>query len=248
MPEDTKDVRSGSEQEDQGPPIPEISGGSGSESSAAGGFDAGELAKKIEGLEKKLSKLDMLDDIVDARVKSAKDKRVNSILSQMDKIDKVLQYAERFGGDKDRVARELAIDELLESSGVSGGDPGRSTAQEQQVPKEQVLASAAEVLSKYGMTPSDPEVVQLALTKEYRALRDYLNDLESIGRSRVKGAKQAGVTPSAVSTEPSAAPAGESEEELTAQLDQELSKATVNWDAIDKLTNRLSQVSPPEIL
>jgi len=248
MPENTQDVRATGEQEDQGPPIPEILGGSGSESSTTSGFDAGELAKKIEGLEKKLSKLDMLDDIVDARVKSVKDKRVNSILSQMDKIDKVLQYAEKFGGDKDRVARELAIDELLESNGVSGGDLGRSPAQEQQVPKEQVLASAAEVLSKYGMTPSDPEVVQLALTKEYGSLRDYLSDLDSIGRSRVKGAKQSSVTPSAVSVEPSAAPMGDSAEELTDQLARELSKATVDWDAIDKLTNRLGQVSPPERL
>ncbi len=241
MPENTKDVQTAGEQEGQGPPIPDISGGSKDESSAGSGLDAGALADKIAGLEKKLSKLDMLDDIVDARVKSVKDRRVDSILGKIDNLDKVLDYFQKFDGDKDKVARELAIDELLEGRQVPSEDQGRSPATDQQG----VTESAVEILKKYQIPFDDPEVKALSF-KQYNSLKEYANDLENLGRSRSKTAKQDGIGNAAVSLETSVAPIGDSAEELTDQLAAEMGKTVVNWNRIDEIKNKLDQVSPPE--
>jgi len=106
MTEGQQDALPAVEQEPAGKPIPQVSGGSPEEGSAAAGPDASALAKELAELR---TRLDKLPEEIDARFKSGKDKRFA-------KVDEIYEWVKASGGDpkkiEDRVERQVLLERL----------------------------------------------------------------------------------------------------------------------------------------
>jgi len=172
------------EAEAQELPTPVISADSTVAGSAEPSFDVDALANKV------MEKINAgLDDRVDARVKSMKDRRFNTLA----KADEILAFVEASGGDVEKVkdtlaqgemlSRLSAIEERLGSGGAVGAAPGRADPDK-----------SAEILQKAGISFDDPEVVEWANKKSFTSETQAITALEAIATKR---AKQANVGPAA---------------------------------------------------
>lgn len=155
MTEKTEDVLSQDETGATGTAMPDVPSGSSSESSSQQiGPDVGkEVLARLDAIEASVSD-QALDDRVDARVKSDKDRRFNRVTDEIHDLRAIVEAA---GGDFSKVEGDITINELqhrlsvLESgSGVAPGGGGLSeewtTAQ---VETDIILMSA-------GWAPDDP--------------------------------------------------------------------------------------------
>jgi len=196
------------EQEPAAPPTPAIaSGDSAAAGSAETQFDAEDLANKV------MERIDaILDDKVDARVKSIKDKR----LAKLAKADEILEFVELAGGDKAKIQDALAqsellnrldaIEERLGSEGAVGAATRRADPDD-----------AAKILQKYDIPFDDPEVEAWASKQSFTSEQQALAALEALGTKR---AKQGNVTQAAtVGTGAQPAPAGETDDELLERIE-----------------------------
>ena len=187
MPEDVKDDIQEGEEESQELPIPDISAGSTEAGSEQPGFDADAFEEKF------FDRLDtLLDDKVDARFKSDKDKRFN-VLS---KADEILAAVEASGGDPDKIRGKLESDALLNRMDALeeqlGGAGGTATATDTQ--KQKLQNETAELLreakAEHGIDISDAELKELAESKDFRSPLEWRNAVSSL---IVKTAKQGNI-------------------------------------------------------
>jgi len=227
------------EQEPVAPPVPTVSSGdSAAAGSAAPSFDADALADKL------LAKLvPELDDRIDARFKSAKDKR----FAKLSKSDEILELVERTGGDKDKIREVLDQNELfnrldaLEASIRSGGAVGTA-------PEPDIQSDTAEILQKAGISFDDPDVAKWA-SKSFTSEAQALADLRAIVTKR---AKQGNVTPAAtVGSKGAPVSISGDKEELLQQLEniQEgvygSPMSPENMEKSAKIVAKLNELDPP---
>ncbi|RLC83663.1 MAG: hypothetical protein DRJ03_16525 [Chloroflexi bacterium] len=177
MTENTMDAPATGEQGRQELPVPEISGGSGQAGSAGDGLTLASLAETIQAIG---SKLDGLDDLVDARVKSAKDKNVNGLFKQIGSLERIQELLTKFEGNTAAVERELAVDKLL-----AGGDPGRSAPQVQDDSRQRMMAYAEKILTANDISFDDPDVVALTQTS-VSSVEDYFEGLTTVVAKKLR--------------------------------------------------------------
>ena len=195
------------EQEPAAPPTPAIaSGDSAVAGSAEPSFDADALADKM--LEKLVP---VLDNKIDARFKSAKDKRLA-------KVEEILSAVQEAGGDPEKVRGRLEQRELyerldaLEASIRSGGAVGAA-------PEPDIQSDTAEILQKAGISFDDPDVEKWA-GKSFTSETQAITALKALVTKR---AKQGNVGPAAtVGAAGKPAPEGESDDELLERIEKML--------------------------
>jgi len=190
------------EAEPQEVPTPAISADSAAAGSAEPSFDAEALADKM--LEKLVP---VLDNKIDARFKSAKDKRFA-------KVEEILSAVKEAGDDPEKVRGRLEQADLydrldrIEAGMRSGGAVGTA-------PEPDIQSDTAEILQKAGISFDDPDVAKWA-SKSFTSEAQALADLRAVVTKR---AKQGNVTPSAaVGAAGRPAPEGDSYAELGKQL------------------------------
>ena len=216
MPIETKDEGSKSEEDVRTPPVPELSAGSADAGSALPGFDADALAKRLEGIDSKLSALDKLDDLVDARVKSIKDKR----FAKLAKADEILAAVEAAGGDPEKIRGKLEygalMDRLDNIEDRMAGAGGSASSQEAQAKPSLVDDTRNFLLQKQdelGVTLTDDELLKLKDSRRFKNESDWFGELTT---QIVKKVKQGSISSGAAIGEggPGAPPSPEDEELL----------------------------------
>ena len=201
-------------QEDAGdataPPVPEVP------SSAVGGsaeFDAAAFEGRLDALGEKLSVLDNLDDLVDARFKSGKDKRYA-------KVEEIYDWVKRSGGDPEVIQGDLEISELRQrlEAVESGGAGGTAPVVDAQT---QMSGDATTILRDAGIAFNDPEYLQLVesnpgvMPNQWRTIMG-----DFVDRRATKDAKAEGITESAAISEGGTPPGEETPDSLAAELGQ----------------------------
>ena len=247
MPDEVKDDVQEGEEEVQELPTPEISAGSTEAGSAQPGFDADAFEEKF------FSRLDeVLDDKVDRRVKSMKDKRFNTLA----KADEILAAVELAGGDPEKIRGRLEGDALLNridaleeklSSGEAGGTVSAADIQ------SQMQNHLNKIEADTGVTFSVEELKELASNSQSSGNTDkWLGELTV---QAIKKAKSGNVTPAAV-VGTSGVPAASSNEEETLTKEMDDLYAGVkgpyalpeNQVRLKEIQVRLQEIAPMEIL
>ena len=194
-------------------PTPTISAGSEPAGSVETGFDAETFEQKLAQIEDQLSKL---PDLIDARVKSTKDKR----FSKLEKWEEMIVAA---GGDPEKIRPTVERDELLNRIDSLekrlSGDPGRSSATGTQVSEEEVKAATAKILSEAGIVPTEEVVAEIkALSAEpVFKVDDWYAKVAGYATKKIK---QGGVTASAAVGKPGKPASPQSGDELLAEIEQ----------------------------
>jgi len=196
------------------PPTPTISAGSEQAGSEETGFD-------VEAFEERFfSKLDeVLDDKVDARVKSIKDRRLNKLA----KIDEILAAVEASGGDPEKIRGKLETDEVLNRLEAlegamrgAGGTASVDGAQMSGAKQKEFEARTAEILEEAGIPLDDPEVLELKKSP-VASEGDWYRKITKLG---VQRAKQAGITPSAAVGDKGRPSISKSDQELLDEIEE----------------------------
>ena len=152
MTEETKDAPTVDVTEQQEAPPPAMpSASSPSESSAQPGPDVSALVEAE--VKKAISSLDQdLDNRVDARFKSGKDRRFA-------KVDEIYQWVEAAGGNVDAIKQDLQISELRETLQTMQSGPQGDVSASPPMDSEWTVAQAKTdiILKNAGIAPDDPE-------------------------------------------------------------------------------------------
>ncbi len=152
MTEETKDAPTVDVTEQQEAPPPAMpSESSPSESSAQPGPDVSALVEAE--VKKAISGLDQdLDNRVDARFKSGKDRRFA-------KVDEIYQWVEAAGGNVDAIKQDLQISELRETLQTMQSGPQGDVSASPPMDSEWTVAQAKTdiILKNAGIAPDDPE-------------------------------------------------------------------------------------------
>jgi hypothetical protein len=204
MTDNLKDAPVPGEQGAQEVPLPEGSGGSGGEGSASSGLDVDALVEKLG---------QVIDDKVDARFKSGKDKRFA-------KIDEIIKKA---GGDPERIRTDLELEEMrdkLEQMASGQGNIGGTVAPKE-APKVDVEADRqktteylAKVKEEYGTVPTHDELAEIISSNPGITLQQYFDKIEI---AALKTARQSNPGPGMVSMPPSEADIRTLQEEYDAK-------------------------------
>lgn len=241
MPEETKDAPVKGAEEAQAPPVPEVSASSAPESSAGPGIDAEALARQItESVQADLQK--QLDDLVDARFKSGKDRRFA-------KVDEIYDWVKRSGGDPSKIESDLTISELRQrlEAVEKGGDGGASPVS---APQGKIQAETEELLKdikdELGVEFSREELESLAGAKVYTNNAQWYAELS---KAAVKKSKQGAVTPAAtVGASGSVVAKSGDADAVAAELEKLLNSGEVHNPEIQKkiadLSARLAELEP----
>lgn len=178
MTEKVQDALPVVEQEPKGPPTPDVSGGSADAGSAAPGPDASALEKKLAALEQRLEKL---PDLIDARVKSTKDKRFQD-------LEKVKQYLDEAKGDAKLAARNMLLDQMLqegkEPAPVQPSAPGRAIGEDAESRTAKFLN---DLKDESGVELTDEELAQVWGGKRYTNWDDAFKDVRRAAFKKAKG-------------------------------------------------------------
>ncbi len=165
------------------------------ESSAQPGPDVSALVEAE--VKKAISSLDQdLDDRVDARFKSGKDRRFA-------KVDEIYEWVEAAGGNKDVIKQDLQISELRETLQTMQSGPQGDVSASPPVDSEWTVAQAKTdiILKNAGIAPDDPEynVLVAQYKGDVRAGKIGPEDWPSIAEAFTKGRR--GGSPAAVVAE-----------------------------------------------
>ncbi len=234
MPEDVKDDIQEGEGEPKGPPTPDISAGSTEAGSEQPGFDADAFETRIfDSID---SIKESLPDLIDAGIKSTKDKRWNKLT----KADEILAAVEASGGDPDKIRGKLESDALLnrldamEERLSSGGAGGTAPAEDAQA--LQLRTDAAELLTKaraeHGVEITDEEINELMGTQARWTAPEWLSALSS---SVIKKAKQGNIGDGASAGSSGTAVTPTDDDELLENMETLMKHPVANKDAIAKL-------------
>jgi len=152
MTKEVKDAPVVDAPEQQEPPVPAMpSAGSPPESSAQKGPDVSALIEAE--VERRISALDStLDDKVDARFKSGKDKRLA-------KVEEIYNWVKEAGGDVDKIKTSLELSDMREQlASIQSGPVGAVGAAAQTDSKWTVAQAKTDIILKSaGIAPDDSE-------------------------------------------------------------------------------------------
>lgn len=230
MTEEILDVQPKGEGDAQEAPLPTISSSSADASSEAPQFDAEALASNV--IEKLIP---TLDEIVDKRFKSAKDKRFA-------KVEEILSAVKEAGGDPEKVRGRLEQADLydrldkIEAGIRSGGDVGAS-------PEPDIQGDTAEILQKAGISFDDPDVAEWA-GKSFTSEPQAITALKALVTKRAK--QESGVSQAtAVGAGSQPAPAGDTDDELLEKIEKLLKHPLQN---IDERTELIAEAKKRELM
>lgn len=206
MTEKAQDALPAVEQEPKGSPIPEVSGGSVEAGSATTGPDVGALEKKLARIEETLTKL---PDLIDARVKSTKDKRFQD-------LDKIKAYLDEAKGDPKLAARNMVLDEMVEKAEaparVQGSALGGATTEDAESKTAKFLN---DLKDESGVELSDEELAHIWGGKRYTNWDDAFKDAKKAAWKKAKGES---IGAGAVVTEAGATASSDDVEDLAKEL------------------------------
>jgi len=153
MTELERDAVPAGEQEDGELLLPGTSGGSLEQGSAKVSQDA-ELVKRLDQLDQQLKRL---PDLIDAGIKSTKDKRFQA-LEGVDPVTlkKFKAYLDKYQGDEDKAIREMRVDEILDGQSSKPADRSGSPASEKRMTRY-----VRRLLSSAGVSFRDPEYLAI---------------------------------------------------------------------------------------
>jgi len=244
MPKETTDAPVEGAEGTTALPVPDVSSSSAPVSSAGPGIDAEALAHLADKVRADLKK--ELDDLVDARFKSGKDRRFA-------KVDEIYDWVKRAGGDPSKIEGDLTISELRQrlEAVEKGGDVGTSPAA---TPQGKIHAETEELLKdlkdELGVEFSREELESLSRSKVYTSNNAWYAELS---KAAVKKAKQGGVGQSAtvgVSGAPPA-PQGEEQEALLNEMNDYYAGKhgslglPQNSKRLKEIATRLNELDPP---
>lgn len=234
MPDDVKDDVQEGEEEQKGLPIPDISAGSKEAGSAQPGFDANAFEKKI--LDSFDALRESIPDLVDAGIKSTKDKRFN----KLSKAEEILAAVVESGGDPEKVRGSLERDALLTrldvieeklSSGEAGGTVNAADAQKQKL-NDEIAELLTDAKAEHGVEVSNVELQELVDSKDFRSPLEFRNAVSGL---IIKKAKQGNIGAGASTGASGDAVTPTDDDELLDQI-VELQKHPVkNREAVQKL-------------
>ena len=226
MTDETKVEEGQDVEESKGPPVPEISESSEPAGSEGPKLDADAVAGRV------LEQLGpQLDELVDRRFKSAKDRRFS-------KVEEILQWVEEAGGDPSKIqgtlkeseldARLAKIEEQIQSVGAGGAAP------------TDLEAETASILESWGIE-SDAEWVSEMAGKSYASEAAWY---AALSKEAAKHARQAAEPTSSAAVAPGAGtpPAGK-DAELDA-LASEYQKLRTSGNMTDpKVRQRMEEIT-----
>ena len=173
-----QELESGQEQaESVAAPLPKISDVSGVEPASVSTVDAEALDERVA--QRVLAKL---DEVIDRRLQSTKDKRFATLEGlDPDALKRFNSYVKKFG-DEDEAIRQMRVDTLITQSSPKA-DQGRSPTLE----TKSTEAILAEVKADFGieLAPNDPELVEAA-KKTYSSWDAWEKTVSKIGARRLK--------------------------------------------------------------
>ncbi len=231
MPDEVKDDVQEGEEESQALPIPDISAGSTEAGSAQPGFDADAFEEKF------FDRLDgILDDKVDRRFKSDKDRRFNTL----SKAEEILAAVEVAGGDPEKIRGSLerdallnrldAMEEKLSSSGA-GGTATIEDAQKQKL-NDEIAELLTDAKAEHGVEVSNAELQELVDSKDFRSALEYRNAVSGV---IIKKAKQGNIGSGASAGASGSAVTPTGDDELLEQMETLMKHPVANAAEISKL-------------
>lgn len=212
MTEEVKDATQADAAEPQEQPTPAVpSAGSPTEGSAQQGPDVSAI---VEAATKQIkAELEaVLDDKVDARFKSGKDKRFA-------KVEEIYQWVQKAGGNVDAIKQDLEISDLREQiANLGGSAPKRDVGASPQLDSDWTVAQAKTdiILKSAGIAPDDPEYNVLVSQYQGRITPDkWPGVVETFAKSR-RGGSPAAVVAEAGQSAPVSADAESLSQRLAA--------------------------------
>lgn len=186
--------------EPQAPPVPDVSEASVQPAASVPEVDADALVERLSA---------KIEELVDRKFQSAKDRRFAD-------VEKIASYLKSAGGDVQKAAREMALDQFIEAQGrLHDASLGTvPSADNERV--ERMQARTAEILADAGIDSDDPGVAELAKRKVGSEAEWYAQLARFTARRAKAGA---GVKASAVVQETGKPPSvPEDEEAIAAEL------------------------------
>ena len=165
------------------PPTPTPS----DESVGAGsaGPDVSELERRLASYEEKIKVLDTLDEKIDARFKSAKDRRFA-------KVEEIYAWVQASGGDVTKIKGDLEIsehrEELQSIRSQKDGSPSGD-------PQAEMTTATVDILDRHGIQYNDPEYLQFVARIPSQSVSAWKNTLGTWAQDHAsKKAKQGGIS------------------------------------------------------
>ena len=237
VPMDAEDV--------QAPPAPAPSDGS--EEAGSPGIDPALVEARFAEMESKLAAIDELDDKIDARFKSGKDRRYA-------KVEEIYDWVKAAGGDVGKIKQDVEISELrsqlanLQGTGEAGG-----TAPSSPQSTRSNVSVSTEVLGRYGIAHDDPEYLQFVAHSPPQNAQSWEHTLELFAQKHTnKAVKASSITPAAAVGESGAAPSSDGQQEaLMAELNEFYAgthgtlTSPENNKRMREISAELDKLSPP---
>jgi len=192
------DASNKGEVDDQGPPIPDDSTSSSSESSATGQEALNAILGRLDSIEEKVSD-ERLSDLVDARVKSDKDKRWDKAEEEISDLRSIIEKA---GGDYELVEKDITIGELTRRLDALEGHTGGGTPP---VSSDWQVAQGKIDAQLQGAKISQEDPGYKALVSRYKnkvSPEEFVEIVSSFVETRQRSASPATVLPDVVGTPP----------------------------------------------
>jgi hypothetical protein len=167
-------------------PLPDASGDSGDKrTSTVGAVDTTKLVAELVPLLR--SELVNDEEFIRAS-QSQKDKRfkkLDELIAQMDKFE---QYREKAGGDKQRAARDMLLDEQLIGGSDAGEEaPGKSTRPATAV-RPDPRAEVSAILDRAGVEHTDEEYLKIVEAYKGQGItEDFMAEVRALARIRARG-------------------------------------------------------------
>ena len=233
-------------EEIQAPPSPEPSDGS--PEAGSPGIDPAEVEARLSArIDEKLSVLDNLPDMVDARFKSGKDVRYA-------KVEEIYDWVQAAGGDVSKIKTDIEISELrsqlaaFQGTGEAGG-----TAPSDPQPTRTNVAVSAEILGRYQIESDNPEYLQFVAHSPPQNSQSWELTLEGWAQKHTNKAVKAGsITPAAAVGESGAAPSTTGQQEALTEELQDLfagKQGTLTepekHKRVKEISAELDKLSPP---
>jgi hypothetical protein len=232
-------------EEVQAPPAPAPS----DDSPVAGspGIDPALVEARFAEMESKLAAIDELDERIDARFKSGKDRRYA-------KVEEIYDWVKAAGGDVGKIKQDVEISELrsqlaaLQGTGEAGGTalPGPQSTRSN-------VSVSTEILGRYQIAHDDAAYLQFVAHSPPQNAEAWELTLEGWAQQHTNKAVKAGsITPAAAVGETGAAPSATGQvDALTVELQEYYAgehgslTSSENKKRIKEISAELNKLSPP---
>jgi hypothetical protein len=182
-------------------------------------------------------------------LKSGKDKGIARVATDLAetrvKVDRILELS-KSNLNSDQIARELAIDDLLQGQKTTPTTKVDATvlSDKQTVDPSVSSVELDAVIKLAGLDPGDKNVAEIYQKYPNDTLRQ-ISELTTLGLKRLQS-EQVQPNPAQLQTIGTGGkvPAAPTKDEIAAQLDKLMEHPSQNWKEIDRLTAELDKLQP----